>query len=106
MSDRIERLQRMLASDPNDPFCLYALGMEFSATNAYESAAAHLEASLKFDPNQPYAHFHRARALAAMGRSQDAAAAVEAGRQCAEEIGDHHAAEELAALAQTLPPTS
>jgi len=98
MSDRLEQLRRMLESDPSDPFCLYAMGMEHIRLGEDTAAAAHLEQSLASDPAQPYAHFHRARCLARLGRSADALAAVEMGLEEAQAAGDHKAADELAGL--------
>ena len=98
MSDRIEHLRRMLDADPADPFCLYALGMEYAAQGHPSTAIAHLEQSLKSDEDQPYAWFHMARCHAAMGDTAKAAAAVDAGLNIATRLDDHGAASELAAL--------
>jgi len=103
MADRIEQLQQMLARDPNDAFCLYALGMEYASTGAHEAAAAHLERSLEQDADQPYAYFHRARSLAAIGRRAEAMQAASEGLHCAESLEDEKAVAELAQLQQDLP---
>ena len=71
MADRIEQLRRLLESDPNDAFCLYALGMEYVTQNQPGMAASHLELSLRSDADQPYAHFHLARYWAEELANQD-----------------------------------
>jgi predicted Zn-dependent protease len=102
MTDRIERLRRMLESDPGDAFCLYALGMEYSAAKEPSRAIAHLEASLRSEPDQPYAHYHIARCLVATGDRQGAAAAVTAGLEAATRANDVNATQELQALQEEL----
>lgn len=98
MTDRLETLRRMLESEPNDAFCLYALGMEHVSRGDMQAGEAHLALSLASDPDQPYAHFHRARCLAALGRSSDARIAVDEGLTVAESTGDAQALSELASL--------
>jgi len=98
MADRIERLRRMLESEPGDAFCLYALGMEYAAAHEPMRAIAHLEQSLRSEPDQPYAHFHIARCHAATGDRPAAAAAIDAGLEAATRTHDDGAAQELRAL--------
>ncbi|MDP6479340.1 MAG: tetratricopeptide repeat protein [Phycisphaerales bacterium] len=101
MTDRLEQLHRLLATDPNDAFCLYAMGMEYARRGEHEAAAAHLQQSLASEPDQPYAHFHRARSLAHLRQFKEADAAVDAGLDVAQSQGDEKAAEELAELRST-----
>jgi predicted Zn-dependent protease len=98
MADRIEQLHRMLAADPDDAFCLYALGMEYVARDEPARGVAHLEQSLRTDPDQPYAHFHLARCHASMGEQIKAEEAVSVGLEVAQRTGDANAASELASL--------
>ena len=101
MSDRLEQLHRLLAADPGDAFCLYAMGMEYARRGEHEAAAAHLEQSLQSEPDQPYAHFHRARSLAHMKLFEEANTAIASGIEAAEAQGDEKAASELADLQAT-----
>ncbi|MDP7069921.1 MAG: tetratricopeptide repeat protein [Phycisphaerales bacterium] len=101
-TDRLEQLQRMLAGDPTDAFCHYAIGMEYAGRGEHEAAAAHLDQSLATDPDQPYAHFHRARSLMSMGLIEEAAAAIDSGIETAESLGERKAADELADLRELL----
>ncbi len=102
MADRIEQLRRMLDSDPEDAFCLYALGMEYAGRDEHQAAAAHLEQSLASDPNQPYACFQLARALSQLQQSEQAASAIDRGLEVAQSQGDEKAYAELAELRRTL----
>ncbi len=102
MADRIEQLRRMLDSDPEDAFCLYALGMEYAGQGEHQAAAAHLEQSLGSDPDQPYACFQLARSLAQLRRSADAASAIDRGLEIAQAQGDEKAFGELAELKVSL----
>jgi tetratricopeptide (TPR) repeat protein len=101
MTDRIEQLHRLLATDPSDAFCLYAMGMEYARRGEHQAAAAHLQQSLASEPDQPYAHFHRARSLAHLNQFKEADEAVEAGLDIAASQGDEKAAGELAELRAT-----
>lgn len=102
MSDRLEQLRQLLETDPSDPFCLYAIGMEYMNQGEHTAAAAHLEQSLLEDPAQPYAHFHRARCLARMGQVPEALKAVEIGLEVAEANEDAKACSELMDLKEEL----
>jgi uncharacterized protein HemY len=102
MADRIEQLRRLLESDPNDAFCLYALGMEYVTQNQPNTAASHLELSLRSDADQPYAHFHLARCHASMGETAKAIDAINQGLETAQRTGDADAARELAELREGL----
>ncbi|MDP7573532.1 MAG: tetratricopeptide repeat protein [Phycisphaerales bacterium] len=101
MTDRLEQLHRLLATDPSDAFCLYAMGMEYARRGEHEAAAAHLQQALASEPDQPYAHFHRARSRAHLRQFKEADAAVDAGLDVAQSQGDEKAAEELAELQAT-----
>ncbi|MCH2135689.1 MAG: tetratricopeptide repeat protein [Phycisphaerales bacterium] len=98
MTDRIEQLRRMLESDPTDPFCLYALGMEYASSDHPEKAIAHLEQSLSMDEAQPWAWYHIARCKLATGATNEAAQAIDTGLQVAHDAGDHSAVGDLEAL--------
>jgi uncharacterized protein HemY len=92
----------MLDADPEDAFCLYALGMEYAGRDEHQAAAAHLEQSLVSDPDQPYACFQLARSLAQLRKQPEAAAAIDRGLEIAESQGDDKAYSELAELRVTL----
>lgn len=98
MTDRIERLRRLLESDPSDPFCLYALGMEYASADEPARAIAHLEQSLRENPDQPWAFFHIARCRLATGDRSGASAAVSDGLELAQRTGDESALADLQTL--------
>lgn len=103
MTDRIEQLRRMLDREPNDAFCLYALGQEYARTGQLEAAQAHLGHSLEADPDQPYAHYHRARCLMQLGRMEESRQAIDDGLALSERLGDEQAAGELVQLRESVP---
>jgi len=98
VADRIEQLRRMLYSEPEDAFCLYALGQEYARRGEFEAAQAHLARSLESDPDQPYAYFHRAKCLQQLGRPGEVQQAIAEGLETAQRTGDAHAADELTEL--------
>ncbi|MCH2141831.1 MAG: tetratricopeptide repeat protein [Phycisphaerales bacterium] len=101
MADRIEQLRRMLDTEPNDAFCLYALGQEYAREGQFEAAQAHLGQSIEADPDQPYAHYHRAKCLMQLGRIDESRQVIDEGLALSERLGDMQAAGELAELRQT-----
>jgi tetratricopeptide (TPR) repeat protein len=76
--------------------------MEHNKVGRHEQAVQWLDRTLEIDPDHAYAHYQKAVALAEMGQREQARTVIEAGLEAAKRSGDAHAAEELAALAQTM----
>ncbi len=95
MSDRIEKLQRLLENEPNDPFCLYGLAQEYARIGQHERAIAYFDQTIEVDSSYCYAYYHKARSLEAKGDKQKAVEILEAGLERAQSLGDDKAAEEI-----------
>lgn len=91
----IEQLQRLLASDPRDPFVLYGLAQALAKDSRHEEAIPHYDDCLAADPAYLYAYYHKARSLEALGRIDEARATLTRGLSAAREAGDAHAAREI-----------
>ncbi len=96
--ERIPALERLLAADPADPFCLYAMAQEYLKGGREEEALRWFDRTLAADPDHAYAAYHKACTLRSLGRAEEALAAARAGAAAARRSGDGKAASELAAL--------
>lgn len=102
---RLQTLQRLLATDPADPFTLYALAQEHAklATPAGHTEALHFyDLCLAADPAYCYAYFHKAQSLRALEREPDAIATLNAGITAAKIAKDAKALSELSSLLDEL----
>lgn len=102
MPDRLTRLRNMLDSDPNDPFCMYGIAMEYARAGRSEKAIAWFDRTIDLDPAYCYAWYHKARCQADAGALGDACSTLEEGIGQAEACGDGHAAEEMQSLLSEL----
>src|SRR5258708_6073130 len=99
---RKQQIEEMLAEDPGDAFLRYGLAME------YVSEGNDAEAVRQF--NQLFAvasdympSYHQAgQALVRLGRADEARNTLRRGIQIAGQQGNHHAAEEMQGLLDTL----
>lgn len=96
MADRIAQLKAILESEPNDPFCLYGLAMEYAKLGDMQQAIAWFDRTIAADPNDCYAYFHKARCQEQAGDAAGAIATLEAGLARAKSCGDVKAANEIA----------
>ena len=80
MGDQLETLRRRLEQEPDDPECLFALGVEYARIGQDDRAIAHLDLATNLDPEfvdawiQKAACQHRSRDLHAASRSLETAA--------------------------------
>ena len=95
MSARLTQLERLLAIDPNDAFCLYGLAMEHAKMQATAMAVELFDRALSVDPGMCYAYFHKAKALEAAGLIDAACLALGDGLAVARRVGDAKAANEI-----------
>jgi tetratricopeptide (TPR) repeat protein len=96
----IQQLERLLATDPRDPFVLYGLAQEHAKAGSVGEAASYYDRCLAADPSYCYAYYHKAKLLASVGRVEEARGVIEAGIAASKAAGDTHAREELLALAE------
>lgn len=97
MTDRIAQLKSMLESEPNDPFCLYGLAMEYAKLGQHQSAASWFDLTIAADPDHSYAYYHKAKSQEASGDARGAAATLREGMERARLSGDAKALNEIAA---------
>jgi Tfp pilus assembly protein PilF len=97
MSDRLEKLQQMLAREPNDTFLLYGIALEHKKAGDMLRAIEHLDRVIQSDPKYFYAYHQRGLAYEEQGDLESAKKSFREGIEAAEKNGDSHAAEEIRA---------
>ena len=102
MTDRIAQLKAMLQSEPNDPFCLYGLAMEYAKMGQHQSATSWFDLAIDADPDYTYAYYHKAKSQEAAGDLPGAAATLREGMDRARISGDAKALNEIAAYLDEL----
>jgi len=91
----------MLEKSPDDPFLLYALGMEMKKTDV--AAALELfHRVIQVDPGQCYAYYQLGQTHEAAHNSSAAQAAYRDGLAAAGRVGDEHARQEITAALEAL----
>lgn len=95
MTDRVDQLKKLLAAEPNDPFCLYSLAQEYAKREEYVQAVEWYDRALAADPDYHYAYFHKAKALEAQDQVLDACTTLRLGIDRARAAGEQHALSEL-----------
>lgn len=97
---RMRQLQQMLQRQPDDPFLLYGLAMEYKKADEPHRALEYFDHVLRRDPNYCYAYYQRAQVHEALGDTEAAKRALREGIEAARRSGDGHALSEIeAALA-------
>ncbi len=99
---RQQQLAEMLAADPNDPFLRYALAMEFVSGGDDERAVQHLRELLAVAADYIPAYQQAGQALVRLARPEAAREVLRQGIARARPQGDHHAAEEMQGLLDSL----
>ncbi len=98
MTDRLAKLEKLLALDPNDTFVLYGLAQEYGKMGDLAKAVSFYDRTLAADPAYCYAYFHKARAQQAAGDLASARQTVADGVRAAHRAGDGKALNELTGL--------
>ena len=102
MSDRMRQLQQMLQRQPDDPFLLYGLAMEYKKANQPDLAIEHFDRVLRRDPNYCYAYYQRAQVHESLGDVEAARQSLRDGLGAADRSGDAHARSEIEAALSLL----
>jgi tetratricopeptide (TPR) repeat protein len=97
-TSRIERLRRLAAAEPNDPFVQYGLGIELMNLEEWPAALEAFERVLALDAAYAGAHLSKAKVEFKLGQTEAARATLSAGIAVAERRGDAHAADLLREL--------
>ncbi len=92
---RKERIQEMLAADPRDAELHYCLGMEFVGEGANEEAARSFRAAIEVGPQYVPAYQQAGQAMVRLGRGDEARELFRRGIAMAQQIGNHHARDEM-----------
>ena len=95
MSDRLQRIEAMLADEPNDTFLRYSLAMELSKAGRNDESLERLDGLTKDDPPYVPAFFMAAQQLADLDRVGEARGFLRDGIEEARRQGDAHAAAEM-----------
>jgi Tfp pilus assembly protein PilF len=99
---RKQQLEEMLADEPQDPFLLYGLAMEFVSEGDFETAVKHFRGLISADPTYVPAYLQQGQALQRLGRATDAVECYRRGIDVARARGDAHAAEEMSGFLANL----
>jgi Flp pilus assembly protein TadD len=89
---RIEQIEKMLASNPDDVFLNFALAMEQVKSGQSEQALAGFQRVTELDPNYVPAYTQLSNTLIALARKDEARAVLARGVEAATRTGDSHAA--------------
>ena len=92
--ERIKKLLAYRAEDPQDPFPVYALGLEYKALDA-EKSAHYFDELLNNHPTYLGGYYHAAEVYHQLGMTEKAEDAYQKGIALAKECKDQHALSEL-----------
>jgi tetratricopeptide (TPR) repeat protein len=102
MSQRLELLERLVASGQADSFGRYALAMEYKKLGRSEEALAAFRDLRERDPDYLPTYQMAAALLTELDRPADAGPWLEAGLQLARRLGNDKTASELAQALEEL----
>ena len=90
MTSRIEKIQAMLARDPDDVFLNYSLGMECASVKRFAEAVAAFNRCIELDGEYLPAYVEVGKALRSVGDYEAAREIFAAGLEVAARQGQHH----------------
>jgi tetratricopeptide (TPR) repeat protein len=93
-SSRLEQLFAFLQEDPDDPFNIYAIAIEYVKTDQ-EKALAYFEKLLHEHENYVPTYYHAAKLYAELGKKQEAGQTFQKGIAISLLAGNRHAHREL-----------
>lgn len=93
-SDRIRQLKEFIKEDPQDPFPLYALAMEYVNTDPQEARNLYIKV-LDQHPEYVPVYYQAAALFSELGELKKAEETYKKGIETAETAGDSHALMEL-----------
>jgi Tfp pilus assembly protein PilF len=102
MSDRMRQLRQMLQRQPDDPFLLYGMAMEYKKAGDAAAALDYLARVTHKDPNYCYAYYQRGLVHESQGETEAALKSYREGIEAADRAGDAHARGELEAALEML----
>lgn len=96
MATKREKIEAMLADEPDDLFLRYSLAMELEKEEEHERSLALLAELRACQPPYLAAFFMAGKQLVGLGRIEEARAVLRNGVEEARRQGDAHAAAEMA----------
>jgi Flp pilus assembly protein TadD len=93
---RLEQIQEMLQTDPDDPELRYFLAMEHVSAGRHEEAGRQFVDLLRIRDDSIPSYLQAGQLLTRLGREEEARAMFQRGIAMAEAKGDTHAAGEMA----------
>jgi len=98
---RLQQLQQFFSEDPNDPFNLYALAIEYQKTDTEKSMELFLKLTTEHPKYIP-TYYHFGKLLQEIGELKNAQTVFETGIRFAQELNEIKAVRELKAALQEL----
>ncbi|HXX16501.1 MAG TPA: tetratricopeptide repeat protein [Candidatus Eremiobacteraceae bacterium] len=95
---RRQKLEAILAKNPNDAFTLYGLALECVNSGDFPSAETHFRSLLQSNPDYVPGYQMYAQNLALRDRADDAKTILAQGIQAATRSGNQHARSEMEGL--------
>ena len=102
MTTRREKIEAMLADDPNDTFLRYSLAMELDKEQQHDESLAKLAELTKDNPPYIPAFFMSGQQFARLERIEEARTVLRNGIEQARIQGDNHAAGEMSEFLASL----
>jgi thioredoxin-like negative regulator of GroEL len=102
MNNRLERIEAMLADDPQDSFLRYSLAMELRSLGRNDESLLRFDELTRDDPPQISAFFMAAQQLVELDRIGEARTYLRDGIEHARTQSDSHAAAEMSEYLSTL----
>jgi tetratricopeptide (TPR) repeat protein len=99
---RLDKLLKILDTEPNDPFVLYGIAQEHANAECFAEAVAFYDRCLAADASYLYAFYHKAVAQKEMQDEPGAKDTARAGLAAARKAGDFKAQSELQTLLDSL----
>lgn len=93
--ERLEKIQGLLASQPQDTFLNYALAQEWQSRENYDQAILQYQKLKDLAPEYVGLYYHLADCLIKKGRESEAMSIYDEGMTVARNQGDQHALSEL-----------
>ncbi len=99
---RVAALKEILATNPDDAFARYALGLEYSGAGEIDAALAEFRRLLAANPDYTNGYFMAAQTLVRADRNEEARALLQQGIECARRTRNQHAMSEMEGLLDEL----
>ncbi len=92
---RLEQIEKMLATEPDDVFLNFGLAMEMAKDQDKGPALRQFDRVTGLDPDYSAAYYQKGRLLLESGSPEEARKTLTAGLEATKRIGDTHAASEM-----------